>query len=200
MPSSTCFRFSTSRVRSAHVMPPWGSWSRVWLPRGRVSVASQRLTEARDGRGMAPARAVRATALCTARDQGRFVGGGDRNRTGVQGFAGPCLNHSATPPPAPSLPARAGCVTPAQSGSGPLPVALLGQGPVRRFGRVGVQVSQLIRPPAMPWCDPRSRRRETTPSTCRPGFGWTSARPRSNGRRRSSTSRRSVPGAPGCAG
>ena len=25
-------------------------------------------------------------------------GGGDRNRTGVQGFAGPCLNHSATPP------------------------------------------------------------------------------------------------------
>ena len=27
-----------------------------------------------------------------------FVGGGDRNRTGVRGFAGPCLNHSATPP------------------------------------------------------------------------------------------------------
>ena len=26
------------------------------------------------------------------------LGGGDRNRTGVQGFAGPCLNHSATPP------------------------------------------------------------------------------------------------------
>ena len=24
--------------------------------------------------------------------------GGDRNRTGVRGFAGPCLNHSATPP------------------------------------------------------------------------------------------------------
>ena len=27
-----------------------------------------------------------------------FDGGGDRNRTGVQGFAGPCLSHSATPP------------------------------------------------------------------------------------------------------
>ena len=26
------------------------------------------------------------------------LGGGDRNRTGVQGFAGPCLSHSATPP------------------------------------------------------------------------------------------------------
>src|SRR6478735_1724611 len=25
-------------------------------------------------------------------------GGGGRNRTGVQGFAGPCLSHSATPP------------------------------------------------------------------------------------------------------
>ena len=24
--------------------------------------------------------------------------GGERNRTAVQGFAGPCLNHSATPP------------------------------------------------------------------------------------------------------
>jgi hypothetical protein len=27
-----------------------------------------------------------------------YIGGGDRNRTGVQGFAGPCLSHSATPP------------------------------------------------------------------------------------------------------
>ena len=26
------------------------------------------------------------------------LGGGAQNRTGVQGFAGPCLNHSATPP------------------------------------------------------------------------------------------------------
>ncbi len=29
---------------------------------------------------------------------GNWVGGGERNRTAVQGFAGPCLNHSATPP------------------------------------------------------------------------------------------------------
>ncbi len=28
----------------------------------------------------------------------RAPGGGERNRTAVQGFAGPCLNHSATPP------------------------------------------------------------------------------------------------------
>jgi hypothetical protein len=28
----------------------------------------------------------------------RSCRGGDRNRTGVRGFAGPCLNHSATPP------------------------------------------------------------------------------------------------------
>jgi hypothetical protein len=27
--------------------------------------------------------------------------GGERNRTAVRGFAGPCLNHSATPPPGP---------------------------------------------------------------------------------------------------
>src|ERR1700678_2296069 len=27
-----------------------------------------------------------------------FLGGGDGNRTRVQGFAGPCLSHSATPP------------------------------------------------------------------------------------------------------
>ena len=26
------------------------------------------------------------------------LGGGGRNRTAVRGFAGPCLNHSATPP------------------------------------------------------------------------------------------------------
>ena len=30
--------------------------------------------------------------------KGFVTGGGDRNRTGVRGFAGPCLNHSATPP------------------------------------------------------------------------------------------------------
>ena len=32
------------------------------------------------------------TVACT------FIGGGERNRTAVRGFAGPCLNHSATPP------------------------------------------------------------------------------------------------------
>ena len=32
------------------------------------------------------------------------VGGGGRNRTAVRGFAGPCLNHSATPPEAPGDP------------------------------------------------------------------------------------------------
>ena len=30
-------------------------------------------------------------------------GGGGRNRTAVRGFAGPCLNHSATPPEGASL-------------------------------------------------------------------------------------------------
>src|SRR5438270_10791349 len=39
-------------------------------------------------RGMALLRVKRAKALCTARDPGQLVGGGDRNRTGVQGFAG----------------------------------------------------------------------------------------------------------------
>jgi hypothetical protein len=39
----------------------------------------------------------------------RVSGGGDGNRTRVQGFAGPCLSHSATPPqergwPAANLP------------------------------------------------------------------------------------------------
>lgn len=34
------------------------------------------------------------------------LGGGDRNRTGVQGFAGPCLSHSATPPEFTTLAAR----------------------------------------------------------------------------------------------
>ena len=29
---------------------------------------------------------------------GRYAGGGERNRTAVEGFAGPCLDHSATPP------------------------------------------------------------------------------------------------------
>ncbi len=47
-----------------------------------------RRIRARDGRGMASERAKRVKALCAACDQGQLDGGGDRNRTGVQGFAG----------------------------------------------------------------------------------------------------------------
>jgi len=45
-------------------------------------------SEPRDGRGMAVPRAERAKALYTALEQHKACRGGDRNRTGVQGFAG----------------------------------------------------------------------------------------------------------------
>jgi len=58
---------------------------------------------------------------------------------------------------------------------------------------------QLMEPPATRWCDPRCRRPDATASTSRPGCGWTSGRSRANGRPTSSNSRRTAPGAPGCA-
>src|SRR4051812_44710730 len=43
-------------------------------------------------------RAKRDKSLYSAREQHERLRGGERNRTAVQGFAVPCLNHSATPP------------------------------------------------------------------------------------------------------
>ena len=76
---------------------------RVWLACGRTR------------RRGATARRAPLLTCC-------FAGGGEENRTPVQGFAGPCLNHSATPPPEASVVARRGAVAScAQSGSGPSP-------------------------------------------------------------------------------
>ena len=47
---------------------------------------------------LASVRAHRAQVACTGRRQHERFRGGERNRTAVQGFAVPCLNHSATPP------------------------------------------------------------------------------------------------------
>ena len=56
-------------------------------------------------------------------------GGGGGNRTRVQGFAGPCLSHSATPP----WPGHSRCSTPlARTIRGTLRAP-----PLRSFGRVG---------------------------------------------------------------
>src|SRR5581483_10382394 len=42
----------------------------------------------------------------TEREDQHLLRGGERNRTAVTGFAGPCLNHSATPPVARSYSAN----------------------------------------------------------------------------------------------
>ena len=64
-----------------------------WKPRSRDRQAgSTRSVRAR------PGKPVRDGTRGRVRTETRPNRGGDGNRTRVQGFAGPCLNHSATPP------------------------------------------------------------------------------------------------------
>ena len=78
------------KLRSA---PARGALLEPRSPRYVFSL-SRRTGWTRDG-----ARVVRPTkAPWTGLDQHERLGGGERNRTAVEGFAGPCLNHSATPP------------------------------------------------------------------------------------------------------